>query len=115
MKLVQNVVVALVVLGLAASLYAANAAKKAEKKDTLTGVVVKVDGANVVVKARVAGEVKEITVATDAKTTVTIDGKESKVSALAEKMTIKVSPAKGTATKIEAKTPKAKEPKPAKK
>jgi hypothetical protein len=108
MKLIRNVVVAVAILGLVGFVQAANATKKAAKKDALTGVVVEVDGANVVINARVDGEVKKVTVATDANTVVTIDGKEGKLSGLKEKMTVRVSPAKGTALKIDAKTPKPK-------
>jgi hypothetical protein len=69
---------------------------------TLCGTVVKVDGANVVVKA--GGN--EVTVVTDDKTVVTLDGKEAKVADLKADMHVVVTPAEGTATEIKAKSPK---------
>jgi ABC-type enterochelin transport system substrate-binding protein len=68
----------------------------------LTGTVVKVDGANVTVKAAE----KEVVVATNDKTVVTIDGKEAKVADLKAGMAVTVTPDTGTATKIVATTPK---------
>jgi len=71
---------------------------------TLQGKVVNVDGANVVVKAAK----KEVTVATDDKTTVTIDGNAAKVADLKAGMQVVVTPAEGIATEIKAKSPKVK-------
>jgi len=69
---------------------------------SMTGTVVKVDGANVTVKA---GE-KEVVVVTDDKTAVTVDGKEAKVADLKAGMAVTVTPDTGTAAKIVATTPK---------
>jgi len=71
------------------------------KPATLRGKVVKVEGTNVVVKTYV----KEVTVATDDKTKVTIDGKEAKVADLKAGMHVVVTPAEGTATEIKATSP----------
>ena len=80
----------------------------------LRGKVVKVDGANVVVKTWAReGEGKEVTVATDDKTVVTIDEKEAKVADLKADMTVLVTPAEGTSTKIVARTKAPKRDKPA--
>ncbi len=53
-------------------------------------------------RAKDAAAAEEITVATDANTVVTIDGAAGKVSDLQVGMVVKISPATGTATKIEA-------------
>jgi len=74
---------------------------------TLHGKVVKVDGANVVVKTYL----KEVTVATDDKTVVTLDGKEAKVADLKAGMYVVVTPAEGIATEIKATSPKVEMPK----
>jgi hypothetical protein len=73
----------------------------------LMGTVVKVDGTNLVVKQMARGqtEAKEVTVATDDKTKVTLDGKEAKLADLKEGLRVMVSPAEGTATTIAAMTP----------
>ncbi len=72
----------------------------------LRGTVVKVDGTNVVVKTMAArgGEAKEVTVATDDKTVVTLDGKEAKLADLKADVYVSVIPVEGTATKITATT-----------
>jgi hypothetical protein len=80
--------------------------KPATKPATLVGKVVKVDGEKVVVRPD-QKDAKEVTVATDAKTKVTIDGKEAKVAELKVNMTATVTPAEGVAEKIEAKAPAA--------
>jgi hypothetical protein len=69
---------------------------------SLAGTVVKVDGANVTVKAAD----KEVVVATDENTAVTVDGKAAKVADLKAGMAVTVTPETGTATKIVATTPK---------
>jgi hypothetical protein len=73
----------------------------------LRGTIVKVEGANVIVKTMARGttEAKEVTVATDDKTAVTVDGKEAKLADLKAGMRVNVTPAEGTATKIAASTP----------
>ena len=73
---------------------------------TLVGKVVKVEGEKVIVKTG-DKEPKEVTVTTDAKTKVTVDGKEAKVADLKANMSVTVTPAEGIAEKIEAKAPAA--------
>ncbi|MCY2932004.1 MAG: hypothetical protein NTV86_21420 [Planctomycetota bacterium] len=77
----------------------------ADAPATLKGRIVKVDGANVTVKTGHGDTAKEVVVVTDDKTVVTIDGAAKTVADLKEKMRVVVTPATGTATKIEAKTP----------
>jgi len=103
------------ILGLAAAAWAeGEATSKPAPHKGLRGKVVKVDGANVVVKTWAReGEGKEVTVATDDKTVVTIDEKEAKVADLKADMTVLVTPAEGTATKIVARTKAPKRDKPA--
>lgn len=63
----------------------------------LTGVVVKVDGQNLVLTVKT----KEVTIATDAKTKIVIDGKAGgKLADLKAGTQVKVIPETGTATKI---------------
>jgi hypothetical protein len=98
----------LVVLGVAVGLLAGQVfGVEAAKLPTLAGIVVKVEEAKVTVKT---GE-KEVVVVTDAKTAVTVDGKEAKVADLKAGQTVVVTSAEGTATKIEATTPKVEAPK----
>jgi hypothetical protein len=94
------------VLSLATCAMAAEGDKKPAHPAGLRGKVVKVDGANVVImtRARDAKEGKEVTVATDDKTAVTIDGKDAKVADLKAGMYVSITPETGTATKIAAMT-----------
>lgn len=124
MKLVQNVVVAVVMLALVGFVQAADAQKKEKpaKPAVLSGVVVGVSDGKVTVKvaAKAGAESKEVVVETTKDTAVTIDGKAAKVGELAKGMLVKVTPAKGPAEKIVAvtakpKEPKAKQPKPVEK
>jgi len=103
MKL-ANVLAAVVILSFAGSVLAQTATRPARG---LRGTIVKVDGTNVVVKtmARGGAESKEVTVATDDKTAVTIEGKEAKVADLKAGLLVNVTPTEGTATKITATTP----------
>ncbi|MBI5723686.1 MAG: hypothetical protein HZA50_07000 [Planctomycetes bacterium] len=55
-------------------------------------------------------KVENVKVATDDKTVVTLDGKEAKLADLKEGLFVKVTPAEGTATKIEATTEAPKRP-----
>jgi len=101
----------IVVLMLAACLVTGLTVMAADEKPAdspLKGKVVKVDGTNVVVSTEVGGEKKEVTVATDDKTVVTVDGKDAKLADLKADMDVTITPATGTATKIEATTPAAK-------
>jgi hypothetical protein len=95
-----------VVLAIVAMVSAVNAAD-APKKKPLRGKVVKVDGTNLVINAGKKGEEKEVTVATDAKTVVTIEGKEGKLADLHAGQRVMVTPDTGTAEKIEVPMPKA--------
>ncbi len=121
MKLLQNVVVAVVMLALVGFVQAADAQKKEKpaKPAVLSGVVVSVADGKVTVKvaAKAGAESKDVVVETTKDTAVTIDGKAAKVSELAQGMRVKISPVKGPAEKIVAVTakPKAKQPKPAEK
>ena len=113
MKLVRNVVVLVVVLGLAGFVSAADATKKKDKPKAapaVTGVVQSVDGAKVTVKtpAKKGAPADEVVVETNDKTVVTIDGKEAKVADLKKGMQVKITPKTGAAEKIVAATPKPK-------
>jgi preprotein translocase subunit YajC len=76
--------------------------EKTAVSGTLQGKVVSVNGANVVVKVAK----KEVTVATDDKTVVTLDGNAAKVGDLKAGMHVVVTPAEGIATEIKATSPK---------
>ena len=102
MSKVAVVLAVVTAMGLVVSI--AVAQEKAEPS-TLTGTVVSVTGNNVVVKTGEGEAAKNVTVVTDENTVVTIDGKEAAVADLKAGMEVIVTPAEGTATKIEAKTP----------
>jgi len=71
----------------------------------LYGKIVKVDGTNVVVATRErGGTAKEVTVATDDKTEITVDGKAAKLEDLKADMRVYVTPPTGTATKVSVST-----------
>lgn len=94
------------VLALAGFASAAKAGKSAKKaKDVVNGTVVRVESEKLVIhtKANRNAADEEQTIQTDKDTKVTVDGKEGKLADLAAGMTVKVTPAKGTATKIDAK------------
>jgi hypothetical protein len=83
---------------------------KAHEKG-VTGKVVKVDGANLVILVKK----QEVTVATDGKTKIVIDGKAgAKLADLQADMQVKVIPATGTAIKIAVIPVQVKAPKPPK-
>jgi hypothetical protein len=84
---------------------------EAAKVKPLRGQVVKVDGTNLVIKTGKKGEQKEVTVATDAKTVVTIDGKEGKLADLHEGQRVSITPDTGTAETITVAAPKPKKQK----
>lgn len=96
---------------------AAKGAKGAKKgkKDTVAGKILSVSGATVTVSTggKKAGA-KEVSITTDDKTAITIDGTASKVADLKPGEKVVVSPATGTATEIKATSAKAKAPKAAK-
>jgi len=109
MTALRNVLLAVVILGLIGVAQAQVQGKqkaKGEKKPSVSGVVVKVEGEKLVVKvAPKGGDAKEVTVTTDNKTKVTLDGKKAALGDLKEGMKVKVTPDTGTAQKIDAKTP----------
>jgi hypothetical protein len=97
-----------IVMMVSAAVHAADEAKPAKKKP-LKGTVIKVDGANLVINAAKKGEdKKEVTIVTDAKTVVTIEGKEGKLADLHEGQKVAITPDTGTAEKIEVPMPKPK-------
>jgi len=85
-------------------------AEKASKKG-LKGSVVKVDGTKLVISAGKKSDPKEVTVETDDKTVITVDGAAAKLADLKPGQKVTISPDAGTATKIEAAAPKAKKAK----
>lgn len=112
MKTWSKLAAVLAVVAMVSAVYAADSATpKPEKKKGLKGQVVKVDGTNLVINSGKKGQEKEVTVATDAKTVVTIEGKEGKLADLHAGQRVVVSPDTGTAEKIEVPTPKAKKAK----
>jgi hypothetical protein len=80
--------------------------KRPERAPGLRGKIVRVEGTSVVIKkwAREEAQRTEVTVATDDKTAVTIDGKEATVANLAKDMYVLITPETGTAQKILART-----------
>ena len=91
----------LAIVAMVSAVHAADDAAKPKKNNGLRGKVVKVDGTNLVISSGKKGEEKEVTVATDAKTVVTIEGKEGKLADLTAGQRVVVTPATGTAEKIE--------------
>ena len=94
------------VLGMVGVAVAAEDAPKRTRTRGVYGKIVKVDGTNITVASRTRGskDTKEVIVATDAKTVVTIDGEASSVDKLAKDMHVRITPATGTAAKISAST-----------
>ena len=85
------------------------------KKPGIKGDVVKVDGNKLVISSGKKDAKAELTIATDDKTVVMIEGKEAKLTDLKPGQKVTITPETGTATKIEVPAPKAKkDPKPAK-
>ena len=99
---VSYLLAAVAILGLVGFAMAAKGDKKAPAG--LHGKVVSIDttAKTVTVKARD----KEVVVATDATTVITLDGAASSLDKLTAGMIVTVTPATGTATKIVGKTPK---------
>ncbi len=103
MKSVKNLLAVAIVLGVATLAMAQDKDAPKEKPKGLYGKVVKVDGKNLVVKVRAAkpgDEPKEVTIATDDKTEVTIEGKPAKLEDLKADMRVLVTPETGTAARI---------------
>jgi len=85
------------------------AAEEAPKKAPrgIFGKIASVDGANIVVEKRVSRDSKEttkVTVVTDDKTEITLDGNAAKIGDLKEGMFVMITPATGTAEKVRAST-----------
>lgn len=95
-----HLLVAFLVFGLAGFAFAAKGDKKKEGGKGLAGVVSAVEGTNL--KIKVGDEEK--TIATGDSTVVTIDKLPAKLSELKAGMKVRVSPATGTASKIDAST-----------
>lgn len=81
---------------------------KPAKKAGLKGSVVKVDGSNLVISAGKKTEAKEVTVATDDKTIITIEGKPGKLADLKPGQKVVITPETGTALTIDVAPAKAK-------
>jgi len=101
------------VLGLAGLAMAQEDAPKKKRKARpkgLMGKIVKVEGANVTIAKRTRGEKKatEVTIETDGQTKVSVDRKEATLADLKPGMYAFITPETGTATKIMARTPRAK-------
>ena len=98
----------LAIVAMVSAVRAADDAPKPKNNKGLRGKVVKVDGTNLIISSGKKGEEKEVTVATDAKTVVTIEGKEGKLADLTAGQRVVVTPPTGTAEKIEVPMPKPK-------
>ena len=110
MKSLLALLLAFGLMGFVATSYAADPAPapagkdEAKKEKNVRGEVVKVEGDKVTVKTKD----KEIVVATDDKTQVIIEGNPGKVADLKAGQRVVVTPAEGTATKIQVPKVKAK-------
>jgi hypothetical protein len=109
MKRTMGLLTLVAVVGLVSSFAFAAAADATSKPAATKGVFVKVDGTNLVVTV----EKVDTTIATDDKTTVTVDNAAAKLADLKAGMKVSVTMADGgkVAAKVEAKTapaPKAK-------
>jgi len=87
---------------------------EAAKVKPLRGQVVKVDGTNLVIKTGKRGEQKEVTVATDTKTAVMIEGKPAKLADLkaGQKVNIMMADETGAGPAVKIAVPPAKTAKP---
>ena len=102
-KTVAMMAAGILVLG-ASSIVMACAGKSAVP--SLNGKIVKVDTASLVVSVKPKGAAaKDVTVPTDNKTVVTLDGKAAAMGSLKEGMNVHVTPDTGTAVTIGATTP----------
>jgi hypothetical protein len=113
MKL-ANIVAAVAVLGLVSWALASVEPTTKPKHDGVRGQIVKIDGNNITIKTRARGETegKEVVVKTDDKTVFTLDEKEAKLADLKADYWVRVTPAEGTATKVNAFTKKPERRKP---
>jgi hypothetical protein len=108
MKVCTKWIAVLAIVAMVGVVNAADKPAKPAKKATLKGAVVKVDGTKLVVNSGKKGGDKEVTVETNEKTVVIIEGKEGKLADLKPGQRVTVSPNAGVAEKIEVPTPKAK-------
>lgn len=108
MKVWTKLFAVLAIVAMISAVHAADKPAKPAKKTTLKGAVVKVDGTKLVVNSGKKGGNKEVTVETDDKTVVTIEGKDAKLADLKPGQHVTITPDTGVAQKIEVPTPKAK-------
>lgn len=103
MKSLSKLFALLAVVALASFSHAADKPAKGEKGAKPQGVrgeVVKVEGSNLVIKAGKKADAKEVTIATDDKTVVTIDGQPGKLADIKAGNKVMVTPETGTAVKV---------------
>jgi hypothetical protein len=116
MKLWMTVLAVLALAVMTATVPAADKpakAAKAAKKAGLKGSIVKVDGSKLVISSGKKSDAKEVTVETDDKTVVTVEGQPAKLADLKPGQKVVVSPETGTAQTIDVPKAKAKaDPKP---
>lgn len=105
MSLVSKLLALVVVFGIAGLV----SAKDASAAKPVHGHFVKLDGKNIVIKSGHKGEEKEVSVPTDDKTTVTIDGKSATLSDLKEGQNVTITETNGVASHVEVAAHKAKE------
>jgi len=103
----------LCMVGFAMAQDAPKDAPKKTRTPSIWGKIVKVEGTNIVVASRNRDtkETKEVTVATDANTKVTLDEKEATLADLKADMFVRITPATGTAEKVIASTKMRERPK----
>jgi hypothetical protein len=82
--------------------------KGAKKAAGLKGTVVKVDGSKLVISSGKKAEAKEVTVETNDKTVITVEGQTAKLADLKPGQKVVISPETGTAEKIDVPVVKAK-------
>lgn len=103
-RILMGALALVLAVGLAGNAYAAKgdkAGKAGKGGKGVAGTVVKVDGNNVVVQTR-GKNAAEVTISTDASTTIEVNGAKGAVSDLKPGMKIQASPSAGTAQKITA-------------
>jgi ribosomal protein L21E len=99
MKSLRMLLIAGFVLSIAGVVWTQEGATS--RPNGIGGTLVKVDGKSLVVKVRQRNaEAKEVTVATDDKTTFVVDAEAGKLEDLKADMRVFITPAEGTATKV---------------
>jgi hypothetical protein len=111
MKLWTTVLAVLALAAMTAAVPAADKAAKAAKKAGLKGSIVKVDGNKLVISTGKKSDAKEVTVETDDKTVITVEGQPAKLADLKPGQRVVVTPETGTAQTIDVPKAKAKAPK----